>query len=218
MNKLINLGLLVSVGLLLTLVLLPSPQRSEEKPAAVDAELERFANAVFAGGCFWCLEADFDKIGGVKATISGYAGGEVENPTYKQVTRGNTGHAEVVKVYYDPGEVSYEQLLQVFWRNVDPLVANRQFCDVGSQYRTAIYYQSEDQRRLAEASRTAVAAQFDDPVRTEIESLGAFYAAEEYHQDYYIKNPVRYRYYRTGCGRDKRLAELWGEREQVFSL
>ena len=172
------------------------------------------AVATFAGGCFWCVESDFDKVPGVTATISGYTGGRTVNPGYHDVSSGTTGHAESVEVYYDPKKVSYEHLLDVYWTSIDPTVKDRQFCDTGSQYRTAIFYTNEEQRRAAEASKKKVEATkpFKAPIVTEITMAGTFYPAEEYHQDYYRKNPVRYKFYRTGCGRDARLKELWGDR------
>jgi methionine-S-sulfoxide reductase len=171
------------------------------------------AVATFAGGCFWCMEPPYDKLDGVRATISGYAGGTTVDPTYREVSSGGTGHAEVVQITYDPAKVSYEQLLEVFWRNVDPLDAGGQFCDRGSQYRTGIFVHDEEQRRLAEASKQALegGGRFEQPIVTEIVAAGPFYPAEDYHQDYYEKNPVRYKFYRWNCGRDQRLAELWGE-------
>ena len=168
------------------------------------------AKATFAGGCFWCMEPPFDKLDGVISTISGYAGGKKKNPTYEEVSAGNTGHAEVVQVTYDPKKITYEKLLEVFWRNVDPLTPNRQFCDVGSQYRTAIFYHDETQKRLAEESKKALSKRFKEPIVTEIVAASEFYPAEDYHQDYYTKNPLRYKYYRYSCGRDQRLEELWG--------
>jgi peptide-methionine (S)-S-oxide reductase len=168
------------------------------------------AKATFAGGCFWCMEPPFDKLDGVISTISGYAGGKKKNPTYEEVSAGNTGHAEVVQVTYDPRKITYEKLLEVFWRNVDPLTPNRQFCDVGSQYRTAIFYHDETQKRLAEESKKALSKRFKEPIVTEIVAASEFYPAEDYHQDYYTKNPLRYKYYRYSCGRDQRLEALWG--------
>jgi peptide-methionine (S)-S-oxide reductase len=172
-----------------------------------------YSKATFAGGCFWCMEPPFDKLVGVIATTSGYAGGQVPNPTYNQVSAGITGHAEVVQVVYDPEKISYQELLSVFWRNVDPLDSGGQFCDRGNQYRTAIYYHDAEQLRLAEQSKTALdrSGRFSRSLATEIMPLnGNFYTAEEYHQDYYIKNPLRYKYYRTACGRDRRLEQVWG--------
>jgi peptide-methionine (S)-S-oxide reductase len=173
----------------------------------------RVAVATFAGGCFWCMEPPFDKLDGVISTISGYTGGTVPGPTYEQVSAGRTGHTEAVQVTYDPSKVTYEKLLDVFWHNIDPTVKDRQFCDIGSQYRSGIFVHDAEQRRLAEASKAALERNkpFKGAVVTAIVDAGAFYPAEEYHQDYYLKNPVRYRHYRSGCGRDARLKELWGE-------
>jgi peptide-methionine (S)-S-oxide reductase len=168
------------------------------------------AKAIFAAGCFWCVEAAFDKVDGVISTTSGYTGGTKKNPSYEEVSAGGTGHAESVEVAYDPTKVSYEKLLDAFWHNVDPLVKDRQFCDVGHQYRSAIFYRSDTEKRLAEASKAEVQKRFKQPIQTEIVPASAFYPAEEYHQDFYKKNPLRYRLYRTGCGRDRRLQELWG--------
>jgi peptide-methionine (S)-S-oxide reductase len=168
------------------------------------------AKATFAGGCFWCMEPPYDKLDGVLSTISGYAGGKKKNPTYEEVSAGTTGHTEVVQVTYDPKKITYEKLLDVFWRNIDPLTPNRQFCDVGSQYRAAIFYHDEDQKRLAEASKKALGKRFKEPIVTEIVRFTEFYPAEDYHQDYYTKNPLRYKFYRHNCGRDRRLEELWG--------
>jgi len=171
------------------------------------------AVATFAGGCFWCMEPPFDKLPGVTATISGYTGGRTVNPTYEQVSSGSTGHAEAVQVVYDPKKVTYEKLLEVFWVNIDPTVKDRQFCDSGNQYRTGIFYGDDAQRKAAEASKAALAK--TNPrltILTPIEMAGAFYPAEEHHQDFYRKNPVRYNLYRTGCGRDARLKELWGDK------
>ncbi len=170
------------------------------------------ALATFAGGCFWCMEPPYDRIDGVLSTTSGYAGGPERDPTYEQVAGGQTGHAEVVQVVYDPARVSYGELLRVFWRNIDPFAVDRQFCDSGRQYRSAIYVHDEAQRAAAEASLHEVAERFDDPIATRIEPVGdSFYPAEQYHQDYYQKNPLRYRFYRTTCGRDRRLGEIWGD-------
>lgn len=175
---------------------------------------QELAAATFAGGCFWCMEPPFDELDGVVSTTSGYTGGKVENPTYEHVSAGDTGHAEAVKVVYDPSKVSYETLLKVFWRNIDPLTKDRQFCDVGSQYRSAIFYHNDEQRRLAEASRAELeqSGKLPGPIATEIVPAGKFYPAEEYHQDYYRKNPIRYKFYRYTCGRDQRLEEVWGNR------
>jgi peptide-methionine (S)-S-oxide reductase len=167
--------------------------------------------AVFAGGCFWCMEPPFDELDGVLATISGYAGGHVEDPTYEEVTAGGTGHREVVQVIYDPTRIGYPQLLDVFWRNVDPLDDGGQFCDRGFSYTTAVFAQDEEQLRQARASKEAVQDRFREEVVTPVVEDGPFYRAEEYHQDYYDENPIRYRFYRWSCGRDGRLEELWGQ-------
>lgn len=174
---------------------------------------EHTARAIFAGGCFWCMEPPFDELPGVLSTTSGYVGGRERRPTYEQVAAGETGHAEAVLVEYDPTQIDYATLLDVFWRNVDPLTPNRQFCDGGRQYRTGIFVLDDAQQAAAQASLAALSAsgRFDAPIVTEITRAGRFWPAEHYHQDYYLKNPIRYRYYRTGCGRDARLRELWGE-------
>ena len=170
--------------------------------------------ATFAGGCFWCMEPPYDALPGVVSTTSGYMGGRTANPTYQQVSSGTTGYAEAVQVVFDPKKVSYEKLLEVFWVNVDPTVKDRQFCDAGNQYRTTIFYHDEAQRKAAEASKAALekSKPFKGDIVTPIEKAGAFYPAEDYHQDFYKKNPVRYKIYRTGCGRDARLKELWGDK------
>lgn len=171
------------------------------------------ATAIFASGCFWCTEADFEKVPGVLEAESGYIGGRVPNPTYEQVSDGNTGHTEAVRIVYDPAKVNYQQLLDVYWRNVDPTVKDRQFCDVGNQYRSAVFYENDEQKRAAQASKAALekSGRFAQ-IHTEITPASTFYPAEAYHQDYYKKNPIRYKYYRNGCGRDARLAELWGKK------
>jgi len=170
------------------------------------------ATAIFAGGCFWCTEADFEKVPGVIEAESGYTGGQVENPSYEQVSAGKTGHTEAVRVRYDPARVSYAQLLEHYWRTIDPTVKDRQFCDVGHQYRTGIYYQNDAQRDAALASKAQLEKQGRfKQIYTEVAAAGPFYRAEEYHQDYYKKNPVRYKFYRLNCGRDARLAEVWGK-------
>lgn len=172
------------------------------------------AQATFAGGCFWCMEHPFDELPGVTNTTSGYMGGTVEDPSYYQVSSGNTGHAEVVQVEYDSDIVSYDTLLDTFWRNVDPLDSRGQFCDKGSQYRSAIFYGTETEQQLAETSKQTVGKLFDQPIATSVVPASQFYAAEDYHQDYYQTHPARYRIYRFGCGRDQRLAELWGQAPQ----
>jgi peptide-methionine (S)-S-oxide reductase len=177
--------------------------------AALTAKTE---TAIFAGGCFWCVEADFDKIDGVLATTSGYVGGRKVNPSYQEVSAGWTGHTEAVKVEFDPTRVSYAQLLEKFWPTIDPTVKDQQFCDVGSQYRTGIYPLNDAQLKSAQASKAALERRkpFSQPIVTEIVIAGTFYPAEEYHQDYYTKNPIRYGFYRKNCGRDARLKQLWG--------
>lgn len=183
--------------------------RSEADSGSAETKL---AKATFAGGCFWCMEPPFDALDGVISTTVGYAGGQARNPTYAQVSSGRTGHAEAIQVAYDPQKITYEKLLDVFWHNIDPTTADGQFCDKGSQYRTAIFYHGEKQKRLAEESKKALeeSKRFEGAVTTEIITASDFYPAEEYHQDYYRKNPVRYKYYRYSCGRDARLKELWG--------
>jgi peptide-methionine (S)-S-oxide reductase len=169
--------------------------------------------ATFAGGCFWCMEPAFDKLEGVKSVVSGYTGGHKPNPTYEEVSSGTTGHAEAIEIAYDPSVIGYSKLLDIFWHNVDPTVKDRQFCDVGTQYRSAIFYHNGEQKRLAEASKRTLeqSKRFPGPIYTEIVPAAMFYPAEEYHQKYYQKNPVRYKYYRYSCGRDQRLGELWGK-------
>jgi len=174
------------------------------------ADAQELAKATFAGGCFWCMEPPFDALDGVVSTTSGYTGGHTANPTYEQVSAGKTGHAEAVEIVYDPRKVTYTRLLEVFWRNIDPLTANAQFCDTGSQYRAVIFVHDATQRRLAEASKDAVAQRLQKPIVTEITTASQFWPAEEYHQDYYKKNPIRYKFYRTSCGRDRRLEAIWG--------
>ena len=199
-----------SIGLTLGALWLLGPSLQARAAAPATGPLAR---ATFAGGCFWCMEAPFDKVPGVVSTTSGYAGGRVRNPTYEQVSEGSTGHTEVLQVAYDPAKVSYEHLVEVFWRNVDPTDRGGQFCDRGRQYRTGIFYEGGAQKRAAEASKRAPEAsgRLKKPVVTEIVPLEAFYPAEEYHQDFYKKSPVRYTSYRAGCGRDRRLEELWGK-------
>ena len=200
---------LVLINFLLIFVMTGSTQ-GESKQAAGS---EGLAEATFAGGCFWCMEHPFDELEGVKSTTSGYIGGHKKNPTYPQVSSGGTGHTEAVLIVYDPKKIGYEDLLKVFWRNIDPLTPNRQFCDSGSQYRTGVFYHNEEQKRLAEESKKAIekSGRFSQPIVTEITAATKFYPAEDYHQDYYEKNPVRYAIYRYSCGRDRRLKDLWGE-------
>jgi peptide-methionine (S)-S-oxide reductase len=167
--------------------------------------------AVFAGGCFWCMEPPYDHLDGVVSTTSGYAGGKTENPTYEQVSSGRTGHAESIRVEYDPTKVSYEKLLDVFWHNIDPFAIDAQFCDHGDQYRSAIFPADAEERRQAEASLAKISERFEGKkIATKIEDAGKFWPAEDYHQDYYIKNPLRYKFYRFNCGRDARLEQIWG--------
>ena len=177
---------------------------------AAEAEPAK-ASALFAGGCFWCIEADFEKLPGVIEVESGYTAGQTKNPNYETVSTGKTGHAEAVRVIYDAQKVSYQQLVEYFWRHIDPTVKDRQFCDVGSPYRSGIYWQNERERKIAEDSRDALLKSARSPViHTEVLAASAFWPAEQYHQDYYKKNPVRYAYYRSGCGRDARVQQLWG--------
>jgi len=188
---------------------------SSADEAGVAATNNDTSIATFAGGCFWCMEGPFDKLEGVISTTSGYTGGHTEKPTYKQTSTGKTGHTEAVQIVYDPEQVSYEKLLDVFWHNIDPTTPDQQFCDRGSQYRSEIFYHDDEQKQQAEASKTALNKNkpFNEPVVTQVSKASIFYAAEDYHQDYYKKNPIRYRYYRHGCGRDKRLEQLWGKSE-----
>ncbi|OYT18240.1 MAG: peptide-methionine (S)-S-oxide reductase [Nitrospira sp. UW-LDO-01] len=171
------------------------------------------AKAYFAGGCFWCMEEAFEKVEGVVTVVSGYMGGTAANPTYEEVSAGRTGHAESVEVIYDPTKVTYQKLLDAFWHNVDPITPNAQFCDHGTQYRSAIFYSSEEEKRQAEESKSAIeqAKKFPAPIVTQLTAASTFYRAEDYHQDYYKKNPLRYKYYKYGCGRASRLEALWGK-------
>jgi peptide-methionine (S)-S-oxide reductase len=177
--------------------------------AAADATLSK---AYFAGGCFWCMEEAFEKVEGVLSATSGYMGGTVANPSYEEVSAGRTGHAESVEVVYDPAKVNYQKLLDAFWHNVDPITPNAQFCDHGSQYRSAIFFQTDDEKRASDISKQAIeqSKRFKEPIVTQIVMASQFYPAEEYHQDFYKKNPVRYKFYKYNCGRAKRLEELWG--------
>jgi peptide-methionine (S)-S-oxide reductase len=194
--------------LTVAIILAAATTRPDAQPA--DARSDR---ATFAGGCFWCMEPPFDELPGVISTTSGYTGGQKKDPTYEEVSSGGTGHAEAVEVVFDPAKVTYQQLLDVFWKNIDPVTPDRQFCDVGSQYRAAIFSHSEEQKRLALASKKAIedSGRFKQPIVTEIVAAASFYRAEEYHQDYYKKNPIRFKYYKWGCGREKRLEQLWGK-------
>ena len=211
MLKVRDAALVFSAALLLGLATISQAQapKPATKPAAATPG---YAKAVFAGGCFWCMEPPYDKLDGVVSTTSGYIGGQKKNPTYEEVSSGRTGHTEAVEVVYDPKKVSYQKLLDVFWRNIDPTVKDQQFCDVGSQYRSGIFYHNDDQKRLTEASKAALekSKPFKGTIVTEITRATEFYPAEDYHQDYYLKNPVRYKFYVNGCGRYARLKQLWG--------
>jgi peptide-methionine (S)-S-oxide reductase len=195
----------VRIAAMIAALLFSSTAWSQPKPAN--------AKIVLAGGCFWCMEQPFDVLPGVISTTSGYIGGTKKNPTYEEISTGFTGHTEAVEVVFDPSRVSVEKLLDVFWHNIDPTVKNRQFCDGGSQYRSGIFYSGAEQKKAALESRAALekSARFKEPFVTEITEATTFYPAEDYHQDYYRKNPVRYKFYRSNCGRDARLKELWGE-------
>jgi len=188
---------------------------ADEPTKRAEAPGPGLAVATFAAGCFWCVEPPYDKTEGVVSTTSGYTGGKVAGATYRQVGMGGTGHAEAVRVVYDPAKVGYDKLLEIYWKNVDPLDAKGQFCDKGEPYRPVIFVHDEEQRRLAEASKAALAAsgRFKQPIVVAIEPASDFWIAEDYHQDYYLKNPAKYAYYRWGCGRDARLEELWGKKE-----
>ena len=207
------LGAAAVAGLLVALAR-PVPS-SAASPPAPGAELRK---VVFAGGCFWCMEPPFEKLDGVAEVVSGYIGGTVPDPTYEQVSAGRTGHTEAVEISYDPARVTYAQLLDLFWHNIDPLTPNAQFCDHGSQYRSGIFPRTPEERAAAFASRAAIAGKLQGEVVTQITDATTFYPAEEYHQDYYKKNPIRYKYYRTACGRDGRLRELWGDAAGVGTL
>jgi len=189
---------------------------SAQNMTTVDSQLadSEIGIVTFAGGCFWCTEADFDKLPGVISTTSGFIGGAIINPTYKQVSSGKTGHIEAVQVRFDPAKTNFAKLLSAYWPTIDPLTPNRQFCDRGLQYRSAIFYHDSDQKKQAEASKAKLVAssRFSQSIVTEIWPATVFYPAEEYHQDYYIKNPIRYAFYRSGCGRDGRLEEVWGKK------
>lgn len=193
----------MKLPLILVLSLLVTPIFAAKQPST----------AIFAGGCFWCMEPPFDKLDGVISTTSGYIGGHKDNPTYKEVSSGTTGHTEAIEIKYDASKIKYKELLTVFWKNIDPTSGNGQFCDRGSQYRPGIFYLNDDQRKAAVNSLNQLEKNkpFKAPVKVEITEATTFYAAEDYHQDYYLTNPVRYKYYRYACGRDKRLEHIWGE-------
>jgi methionine-S-sulfoxide reductase len=201
-----------SMRLLMPLALLAGIVSASAQPPSPPEET-KMAVATFAGGCFWCVEEAFEKVPGVVSAVSGYTGGTVPNPTYEQVSKENTGHAEAVRVTYDSGKVSYEQLVDWFWRNIDPTQAGGQFCDSGSSYRSAIFVHDDAQRKVAETTKDALQAsgRFGQPIVTEVVAAGEFYEAEDYHQDYYKKNANRYRFYKFSCGRVQRLEQLWGK-------
>ena len=204
--------LTILVGLGLTTISVYSLASNDADQSAASQTGDGYAVATFAGGCFWCMEPPYDELDGVISTTSGYIGGKLDNPTYEQVSAGYTGHTEAVEILYDPEKVTYQELLDVFWVNIDPTVRDRQFCDGGNQYRTGIFYHNEEEKQLAEAYKQKLidSGRFNQVV-TEVTAAMTFYPAEEYHQDYYMKNPLRYKYYRYSCGRDNRLRELWGD-------
>jgi peptide-methionine (S)-S-oxide reductase len=206
MHRLVLVGA-AAIGLMLGAGLPAQAQTEAAKPPPPG-----MAVATFAGGCFWCMEAAFDPVKGVQSTVSGYTGGHKANPTYYEVGSGRTGHAEAVRVVYDPKQVSYDTLLDTFWHNIDPVDPRGQFCDKGTQYRPEIFVHDEAQKKAAEASKAALekSGRFKQPIVVKITAAGPFYVAEDYHQDYYIKNPVRYKFYRYNCGRDARLQQVWG--------
>ena len=203
-------GVMAGALSLLTITAMPHAMAAGEMKS-MSAKGEGIAT--FAGGCFWCVESDFDHVPGVTKTISGYTGGILKDPTYRQVTAGNSGHIEAVQIYYDPKKTSYEKLLEVFWRSVDPTDSGGQFCDRGESYATAIFANTPEQKKVAEASlaRLKKSGVLKRPIVTPIRTAGTFYPAEGYHQDYYTKNPLRYKFYRLSCGRDARIKELWGD-------
>ncbi|MEO6423163.1 MAG: peptide-methionine (S)-S-oxide reductase MsrA [Candidatus Nitrotoga sp.] len=207
----------LGIALLMLAVFAACGQSRAQNTSAVSNDRAQTAAGVatFAGGCFWCTESDFDKIPGVISTTSGYIGGTVLNPTYEQVSAGNTGHVEAVQVRFDPAKTNFAKLLAAYWPTIDPLTPNRQFCDRGAQYRSAIFYHNADQRQQAEASKAGLesSGRFTQPIVTELLPATTFYPAEEYHQDFHNKNPIRYKYYRYSCGRDARLKEVWGKKD-----
>ena len=208
-SRLFAVALLAGLGALLLQPMAPGVQGGAMAAAPVPGTQV----AIFAGGCFWCVESDFDKVPGVISTTSGYTGGTKVNPTYGEVSSGSTGHAEAVKIVFDPARVSYDKLLHVFWRTVDPITKDGQFCDYGTQYRTAIFYTNPAQKQAAEASKAVLdkSGRLKRPIVTEIVAAGPFYPAEDYHQNYHETNSIRYNIYRFNCGRDARLTELWGD-------
>ena len=199
--------------LLLSLFITPIFAANQAANQASTPTARQQETAIFAGGCFWCMEPPFDKLDGVISTTSGYTSGHKDNPTYREVSAGTTGHTEAIQIIYDPKLITYSELLKVFWKNIDPVAIDRQFCDAGSQYRSGIYYLNTAQETAAKQSlrEFKTTKTFEEPIATEIVAASTFYPAEDYHQDYYQKNPLRYKYYRYSCGRDERLSELWGE-------
>jgi peptide-methionine (S)-S-oxide reductase len=208
-NPLRRLGRFAPTLLLGALIALATSAEEAAPPTGAG----HLAKATFAGGCFWCMEPPFDKLDGVVSTTAGYTGGQKSHPTYAEVSAGGTGHAEAVQVLYDPSKIAYAELLEVFWLNIDPTTPNRQFCDVGKEYRTAVFYHDSGQKRLAEESKKRIetSKRLDRPIVTDVVEAAEFWPAEEYHQDFYKKNPLRYKFYRHNCGRDQRLKELWGD-------
>ena len=203
-----------ALGALIVVVLAAAQGRDDAGAELAITSFGQVAVATFAGGCFWCMEPPYDGIDGVISTIAGYVGGHLDNPSYAQVSSGTTGHTEAVEITYDPALVSYEELLEIFWRNIDPTTPDRQFCDRGSQYRSGIFYHNDAQKQAALASLEKIEKNkpFKAPIRTAIVAATEFFQAEDYHQDFYLKNPIRYKYYRFNCGRDQRLRQLWGKR------
>ena len=204
---------IAAASLLMGLLAACSQADTPATDASTQSASGKTQTAIFAGGCFWCMEHPFDELPGVISTTSGYTGGDKVNPTYEQVSSGTTGHAEAMKVVYDPSKVGYDKLLDVFWHNIDPVSTNGQFCDHGNQYRSAIFYANDEQEQLAEASKKKwqASGKFSQPITTQIVPASTFYPAEDYHQDYYMKNPLRYKFYRYNCGRDQRLEAVWGK-------
>jgi peptide-methionine (S)-S-oxide reductase len=204
----------IGLAAVVAVLTINSKAQTKETTSVAPAKSDTTARAIFAGGCFWCMEAPFDVLPGVISTTSGYTSGQKKDPTYKEVSAGITGHTEAVEIVYDPKKITYEKLLETFWLNIDPTTANRQFCDSGTQYRSGIYYVDAAQEKAARESKAALdkSKPFKETIQTEIVAATTFYPAEDYHQDYYKKNPIRYKYYRNGCGRDARLKQLWGDK------
>jgi peptide methionine sulfoxide reductase msrA/msrB len=218
MKSILLIVIILIVGVFAVVFQLSNANTMEDRGEGVvmDKQVNNLPTATFAGGCFWCVEADFEKVRGVVEVVSGYTGGHKDNPTYEEVSGGGTGHVEAVQVFYDPEKVSYQELLEVFWRHVDPTDPDGQFVDRGSQYRTVIFYHDDEQRRLAEESKRALEAsgRFDKPIVTEIVKFTKFFRAEDYHQDYYKNHPLRYKYYRWNSGRDQFLKKVWGNEKR----